>query len=226
MVAKAARGVDQVYHICPNVSPDELSIGKKMISAARASGVKLFVFHSVLHPQVEAMPHHWLKMRVEEALFASGLAYVIVQPAPYMQNILAELSAIRARGVYSVPYSVEAPFSLVDLKDVAEAAAIILSEAGHAGATYELAGPEVLTPSHVASILGRLLGIAVRAEKIPMEVWKEHASNLGQYQIETLASMFAYYDQNGLWGNPRVLKDLIHRTPTTFETLCEVFVRP
>ena len=36
-----------------------------------------------------SMPHHWLKMRVEEKLFASGLPFTILQPAAYMQNVLA-----------------------------------------------------------------------------------------------------------------------------------------
>ena len=216
-VAQAVHGVEEVYHICPNVNPNELAIGKILISAARTAEVKLFVFHSVLHPHVEAMPHHWLKMRVEETLFTSNLPFAILQPGPYMQNILPELGAITDRGVYSVPYSVEAPFSLVDLNDVAEAAAVVLSEASHLGAIYELAGPEILTPNDVASVLGKLLGRDVRAEKMSIDAWKERSSRLGSYQIDALAKMFMYYDQHGLWGNPRVLKDLIRRAPTTLE---------
>ena len=88
-LARAAQGARVIYHICPNVSPDEVTIGRAAIAAARAAGVQHFVYHSVLHPQVEAMPHHWLKMRVEELLFQSGLAYTILQPAAYVQNVLA-----------------------------------------------------------------------------------------------------------------------------------------
>jgi uncharacterized protein YbjT (DUF2867 family) len=216
-VGRAVRGVEGVYHICPNVDPNELSIGNIMISAARAAEVKLFVFHSVLHPQVESMPHHWLKMRVEETLFNSEIPFAIMQPAPYMQNILPELSDIENQGIYSVPYSVEAPFSPVDLSDVAEAAANVLSESASTGGIYELAGPEVLTPRQVASTLERILGRDVRAEKISIDAWKKRASSLGSYQKDTLAKMFEYYDLHGLWGNPRVLKDLIQRQPATFE---------
>ena len=90
-------GVRAVYHICPNMHPDELSIGQAMISAAKNADLTQFVFHSVLHPQVEAMPHHWQKMRVEEALFASGIPFTILQPAAYMQNILVEWKNIYPR---------------------------------------------------------------------------------------------------------------------------------
>src|ERR1700737_772649 len=61
-LSQALRGADAVYHICPNVSPHEIAFGKAMIDAATSAGVQRFVFHSVLHPQIEAMPHHWNKM--------------------------------------------------------------------------------------------------------------------------------------------------------------------
>jgi uncharacterized protein YbjT (DUF2867 family) len=72
-VTQGARGI---YHICPNMSPDEVVIGKLIISAAQEAGVERFVYHSVLHPQTEKMNHHWQKMRVEEMLFESGLRAV------------------------------------------------------------------------------------------------------------------------------------------------------
>src|SRR5579872_7501866 len=61
--ARAAEGAGAIYHICPNVNPDEIVFGRNAIAAARAVGIKRFVYHSVLHPQIEAMPHHWNKMR-------------------------------------------------------------------------------------------------------------------------------------------------------------------
>ena len=223
----AIRGVRAVYHICPNVSPDEIPIGKATISAAQEAGVEQFVFHSVLHPQTEAMTHHWNKLRVEEALFESRLPYVILQPASYMQNVLAGWRAIVEHGVYAVPYSIETRMSMVDLEDVAQAAAVVLTEPSHLGATYELTGPEVLTQTQVAEILSRQLGRSVRAEQVKIEAWTRQAQNsgMGAYQIETLVKMFHYYDRNGFWGNPRALTYLIGRAPTKFETFVERTMR-
>ena len=84
----AAAGAQAIYHICPNVSRDEVAYARAVAAAARAHGVRRFVYHSVLHPQIEAMPHHWQKMRVEEMLFAAGFDLTVLQPAAYMQNIL------------------------------------------------------------------------------------------------------------------------------------------
>ncbi len=224
---RAAQGTRAIYHICPNMHPEEVCIGQTAIAAARASGVEHFVYHSVLHPQVEAMPHHWLKMRMEEQLFQSGLSYTILQPAAYMQNVLSQWERIIEQGVYPVPYAVETRLSMVDLEDVAETAAIILTDPGHEGATYELAGPEALTQTEVAAILSQQLGRPVRAEAVPLETWGKQAreSGLGDYQIETLVKMFRYYERHGFWGNPRVLGWLLGRPPTTFAAFVERVVQ-
>jgi uncharacterized protein YbjT (DUF2867 family) len=128
---EAFKDVHAVYHIPPNVNPDEVVIGKNMIDAAQSAGIEHFVFHSVLQPQIEAMPHHWKKLRVEEALLQSGLPFTILQPTAYMQNILAQWDNIIQRGSYSAPYPEETRLSMVDLEDVAQVAATVLTEAGH-----------------------------------------------------------------------------------------------
>lgn len=220
---RAMQDAQAIYHICPNMHPDEMPIGRAVIAAAQAAGVERIVFHSVLHPQTEAMSHHWNKLRVEEMLFESGLSYTIVQPAPYMQNMLAEWDAILAQDAYRVPYSIDARFSLVDVEDVAAVAAAILSEPDHVGAIYELAGPEALTPAHMAEVMSRVLQKTVRAEHMPIEVWVERARARGMaaYTIDTLVKMFNYYDRFGLWGNPRTLAGLLGRAPTRFEAFLE-----
>jgi len=214
----AARGVQAIYHICPNVHPDEVAVGENVITAAQAAGVERLVYHSVLHPQTEAMPHHWRKLRVEEKLFKSGRAYTILQPAAYMQNVLAYWKQIVEQGVYPVPYSVSARLSMVDLDDVAEAAAIVLTEPGHIGATYELTGPESLSQAEVAAILSQQLGRPVRAQTVPLDEWERKArdSGMSDYAIETLLKMFRYYDSFGLCGNPNILTWLLRRPATTF----------
>jgi uncharacterized protein YbjT (DUF2867 family) len=80
-ISHAIQGARSIYHICPNMSPDEVKIGKLMINSGREAGIAHFVYHSVLHPQTERMNHHWQKLRVEEMIFESGLPFTILQPA-------------------------------------------------------------------------------------------------------------------------------------------------
>lgn len=223
---QAMSGVSAVYFICPNVNPHELEFAKHAIAAAQVAEVSHFVYHSVLHPQVEAMPHHWLKMRVEEQLFKSGLPFTILQPAAYMQNILANWQSIASDGIYSIPYSAETRLNIVDLHDVAQAAATVLLEPGHHNAIYELCGPESLSQYEVAVIMGEKLKRPITVEQIPIEGWQAQAqrSGLGRYQIDTLTKMFAYYDQYGFQGNSNILSWLLKRPPTTFSAFIERFI--
>jgi uncharacterized protein YbjT (DUF2867 family) len=212
----AAAGVAAIYHICPNVSRDEVSYARNVIGAAKAQGVARFVFHSVLHPQIEAMPHHWEKMWVEEMLFASGLEFTILQPTAYMQNILGAWRAVTEQGVFRVPYPVETRLSLVDLDDVAQAAALVLTDESHAGATYELVGTPPLSQIEVAAAISTALRQAVRAEAETIDAWeaRARAGGMADYERTTLAAMFRYYANYGLVGNPNTLRWLIGRAPT------------
>jgi NAD(P)H dehydrogenase (quinone) len=226
-VKRAASGVRAIYHIAPNVSPHETVIGKNVIAAAQSAEVERFVFHSVLHPQVEAMPHHWQKMRVEEALFESGLPFTILQPTAYMQNLLAYWQSICERGVYAVPYPPQTRLSLVDLDDVAEAAAIVLTEPGWLGATLELVGTPPLSQTEVAETLSRHLKRPVQAAAVPLETWEQNARSGGmdEYSLAALKQMFRYYAQHGLVGNPSVLKFVLRRQPTSLDEFVEKTLR-
>lgn len=217
VVEQALQGVRAIYHICPNVSQYEFSIGKTVISAARSSGAEHFVFHSVMHPQTESMPHHWNKLRVEEYLLESGMPFTILQPTAYMQNLLVHWDSMINQGVFPVPYSISARSSLVDLADVAEVAAKVLTEPGHEGATYELVGSPPLSQTEIAEIVSDVVERDVMAKEINVEDWeaRARARGMGQYQITTLKQMFAYYDQFGFLGNPNVLAWLLGRSPTS-----------
>ena len=144
---QATNGIEAMYHICSNMNPAEVEIGRIAIAAAQAAKVKRFVYHSVLHPQTEKMPHHWHKLRVEEMLFESGLDVTILQPAAYMQNVLAGWKKIIEQGVYQIPYPVETKLSMVDLTDVATVAANVLTEAGHQGAIYGIGWTGIFKPN-------------------------------------------------------------------------------
>jgi NAD(P)H dehydrogenase (quinone) len=227
-LSQAVRGASAVYHICPNVSPHELPFAKALVTAAATSGLRRFVYHSVLHPQIEAMPHHWAKLRVEEMLFSSGLDFTILQPTAYMQNALAEWDRMVGDGVYRVPYPVETRLSLVDLDDVAAAAALVLTEDGHSGATYELVGTPPMSQIEIAETFGHALNKPVRAEAESTESWEQRARSAGMdaHQREILIRMFQSYARDGLKGNPNVLGWLLGRPPTPLESFAARMAAP
>lgn len=214
----ACKGVRALYHICPNLHPEEVAICQLALDTASEAGVEHFVYHSVLHPQTSPMPHHWRKLQSEEAIFASGLPFTILQSCAYMQNVLAYWASITGQGVYPVPYALDARLSIVDLRDVAAVAAKVLTEKVHAGAVYELAGPQPLSQTDIAALLAEGLGRPVQAERVEWDDWQADARQrgMGDEAIETLLAMFRYYDRHGLVGNPNVLGWLLGRGPTSF----------
>ena len=227
----ALQDVRAVYHICPNMNPDEVGIGRLVINEARKAGIEHFVYHSVLHPQIEVMNHHWQKLRVEEMLFESGLPFTILQPAPYMQNLSAGWKSIVQDGILRVPYSIESKFSFIDLEDVAEVASIVLTQPNHINVIYELVGTLPMSHAEVAEIFGRVLKRDVRAEKEEIGDWRyraerserslraqsKRALEMSEYALENLVRMFEYYDRWGLAGNLNVLRWVLKREPTSLE---------
>jgi NAD(P)H dehydrogenase (quinone) len=218
-IHSAMEGARAVYHVCPNMSPDELEIGRLVIGEAQKMGITHFVYHSVLHPQTEKMRHHWQKLRVEEMIFESGLPFTILQPAPYMQNLLAGWKSIIEEGVLRVPYSVTSKFSFVDLQDVAEAATVVLTEPGHLNAVYELAGTTAMSHVEVAEVFGQVLNRPVRAERSEYPLRFQFMGD--EYRAENLARMFEYYDRWGLMGNPHIAGWLLKREPASLETFIQ-----
>jgi uncharacterized protein YbjT (DUF2867 family) len=214
---QACDGADALYFIAPNMHPDEPSLARLALDGAKAANVRRFVYHSVLHPQTRTMPHHWAKLQVEESLFASGLAFTILQPCAYMQNTLAYWDAITQAGEFTLPYPVTTAISVVDLADVAQVAAQVLTESGHAGAIYELAGPQALTQVEMAQILADVLNRPVRAREMPLAEWEAGVrGRLDAYAVDSLLAMFRYYARHGFTGNPNALGWLLGREPVTF----------
>lgn len=217
-VRRALEGATRVYHICPVMSDDELGIGRNVIAAAAANGVRHFVFHSLVHSQCDTLLHHRDKRYVEEALIESGLSYTFLKPTMYMQNMLLEWDAITQRGVYRLPYSENARMSLVDLDDVAQAAAVVLMQDGWSGGEFELCSGDNLTRVEMCKVLSGALGRPVHAQTMTIEEWKPiGARTRTPFQVELVARMFAHYDRYGLsGGNARVLQMMLGRAPTSY----------
>ncbi|GGB83436.1 hypothetical protein N798_05195 [Knoellia flava TL1] len=215
----AVAGVDAVYHLAPNVHPDEVGMARRVVEAAAAEGISRFVFHSVLHPDDASMPHHVRKGEAERVVREVLPTATVLRPAAYHQNLVDAALA----GCISVPYSLDTPFTNVDLDDVAEVAWRVLTGHGHEGATHQLAGPERLSVREMASVAGEVLGRPVEAVVVPLREWLEGAgAPLPEQARDDLTAMFRSYDREGLVGDPAALRALLGREPHTWR---EVLMR-
>lgn len=185
-LAVALAGCAAAYVVAPNFHPDEPGYVAHALAACHDADVRRVVYHSVASPYVPAMPHHVGKARAEDLVRRSGLAWTILQPGVYVQNF--DLT----RPV-PVPYDVHARFGFLDLADLGEAAATVLAEDGHAGATYELASRQC----SVAELARDAGTLAERVEVTDAP--------------EGLRAMFVYYDAHGLPAGTLMLRALLGR---------------
>ncbi|GGF53574.1 nucleotide-diphosphate-sugar epimerase [Marmoricola endophyticus] len=186
-LAERLAGCDAAYLIAPNLHPDEPAYVTEALAALTRAGVGRVVYHSVASPYVPQMPHHLGKAVSEDVVRRSGLPWTILQPGAYLQNL--DLGAD-----VEVPYDVDRVFGLADLDEVGEAAATVLVEPGHEGATYELA-------SRIASVRELAEEAGVRAVRV-----EDSAP-------APLSAMFAYYDRHGLPVGTRTLTMLLEGAP-------------
>jgi uncharacterized protein YbjT (DUF2867 family) len=212
----AAVGVDGVFHINPAYAPDEADLGVAMVEAARAVGVRKFVFSGVIHPSISKMSNHAAKRPVEEAIYESGMEFTVLQPTMFMQTLGGSWSAVIESGRLSLPYSKQVKASYVDYRDVAEVAALALTGDDLAYGTFELCAPGMVNRVELAAMMSEALGRTIEAGEPSFEEWARMAGISEGATREGLARMFLHYDQHGFpGGNPLVLRAILGREPRT-----------
>ena len=214
-LAPALRGVDGVYYIAPVYPGDESPrIGRAFVEAAAQAGVRRFVFSSVIHSMITALDNHIQKVPVEEALVNSGLAFTILRPCHFYQNIIRSWRAVLETRVFAEPFSATKRLSWVDYRDVAEIAARALTGDDLRDATFDLCADFGYDRHDVARIISEVLGYTVTAGEKNAEEWLERLPLPDDgYTKGALARMYDYYDKHGLVGNPLVLKAVLGREP-------------
>lgn len=221
LISRAVKDVATIYHVCPGIQPLERQIGFAWINAAKAAGVGHFVFSSVLHAILDDLVQHEIKRTIEAHLLSSGLEYTILQPTIYMapRRFMPALAA----GELKVGWSPERMQSLVDIGDVTDVAAAVLTGGdAHKGATYELAGPGRYTAHDMAAAIAVVLGRPVAIREVDAETYLAGLfghRDLGEipYEVSVARSLRARYSSHDFIGNPNVLTWLLGRKPKTFE---------
>src|ERR1700684_2710745 len=155
-VEKAMDGVDKLY-LLNSVSPDELTQGLIAYDLAKKLKLRHVVYHSVFRVEhFKDVPHFASKLAIENALREFDVPFTIIRPNYFSQNDATLKDALTKAGLYPMPLG-QVGVSAVDIRDIAEAAAMVLTSDGHTGETYNLNGPGVLSGPKAASIWSKLL---------------------------------------------------------------------
>jgi uncharacterized protein YbjT (DUF2867 family) len=213
-LASATKGVGGVFHIGPAFLADEAQLGLNMIEAAKRAGVRRFVFSSVIQPTSMRLANHASKIPVEDAIFASGMEYVVLQPANFFQNIAPAWSSVVRNGVFGEPFSKSSRIGRVDYRDVAEAVGIAFAEDRLTYGTFELCAG-LMNREDIVAAMSDVLGRTIEAAEPAFEQWFEATgASMGDEQLQVMKRLFAYYAESPLGGNSLTLRAILQREPT------------
>ncbi|MGW5263829.1 NAD(P)H-binding protein [Microbispora sp. NPDC004025] len=147
-------GADALFLLVAGQDP------RAILDAARAGGVRRVVLLSSqgagTRPEFYRHPAAF-----EDAVRRSGLEWTILRPGGFHSNAYAWAESVRAGRTVAAPFG-DVGLPTVDPGDIAEVAAAVLREDGHAGRVYELTGPAPTTPRERAAAIGDALGEPVR----------------------------------------------------------------
>jgi uncharacterized protein YbjT (DUF2867 family) len=219
-VRRVFNGVDAVFLLNP-VSQTEASEALMAITAMRLAGVTRVVYVSVHHVTgAPWLPHFGSKIGVEAALKGSGMASTILRPNNFFQNDYWFKDVLLQYGVYPQPIG-SVGLSRVDVRDIADAAAVALTEDGHGGETYDLVGPDVVTGESTAKTWSEALGKPIAYAGDDLEAWEKVQLNyLPDWMVFDFGEMYRHFQQQGLKATPEAIDRqtrLIGHAPRSFK---------
>ncbi|QFU90005.1 NAD(P)H-binding protein [Amycolatopsis sp. YIM 10] len=219
-VIQATRGVDTLFWVSPPGTGDDpvdayARLGANAARAVRENGIA----HTVFQSSIGAEKRHGVGeidglARTEEQLNDTGAAVTHLRCGYFFSNLLGDVESLRA-GVLRTPWPLDHSMPWVDPRDIGEVAAARLLAANWQGTRVQAVhGPEDLTFTQVAEILGGVLGHEVKPEQLSDDEFRSVLTSVGlpAAQVDGIAGMSA-----GLTGDfvPEDERSVLTTTPTT-----------
>ncbi|HCB1739073.1 MAG: SDR family oxidoreductase [Citrobacter sp.] len=211
----ALQGIDKLLLISSSEVGQRAPQHRNVINAAKAAHVKFIAYTSLLHADRSPLGLADEHVATEKMLAESGIAYALLRNGWYTENYLASAPAALEHGVF-IGAAGEGKIASATRADYAAAAARVISEDGHAGKIYELAGDEGWTLSQLAAELAKQSGKKVVYQNLNEADFAAALKGVGL--PAGLADMLADSDvgasKGGLFDDSHTLSKLIGR-PTT-----------
>lgn len=211
----ALQGIDKLLLISSSEVGQRAPQHRNVINAAKAAHVKFIAYTSLLHADRSPLGLADEHVATEKMLAESGIAYALLRNGWYTENYLASAPAALEHGVF-IGTAGEGKIASATRADYAAAAARVISEDGHAGKIYELAGDAGWTLSQLAAELAKQSGKKVVYQNLSEADFAAALKSVGL--PAGLADMLADSDvgasKGGLFDDSHTLSKLIGR-PTT-----------
>lgn len=212
----ALKGVEKLLLISSSEVGQRATQHQNVINAAKAAGVTLIAYTSLLHADNSPLGLHVEHVATEKALATSGIPYALLRNGWYTENYLASAPPALEHGVF-IGAAGEGKIASATRADYAAAAAKVVSEEGHAGKVYELAGDSAWTLSELAAELSKQSGKPVVYQNMSEADFAAALKSVGL--PAGLADMLADSDvgasKGGLFDDSHTLSKLIGRATTS-----------
>ncbi|MFJ9772327.1 SDR family oxidoreductase [Kitasatospora sp. NPDC101157] len=168
-LAPVLRGAEALFLLLSGDLHSQAARPADLIGEAAAAGVRRVVLLSTQGVVTRPFGATRIAMRgLEDVLRDSGLEWAILRPGGFASNALWWAESVRAQRLVAAPFG-DVGVPVIDPADIAEVAAACLLDDRHAGAAYELTGPEVITPRQQAEALAAALGSPVAFHELTRE---------------------------------------------------------
>ena len=212
---QALTGVEKLLLISSSEVGQRAVQHRNVIEAAKAAGVKLIAYTSVLHADTSPLGLAEEHVATEKMLQDSGIPFVLLRNGWYTENYIASVPPALQHGVF-IGSAGEGKIASASRADYAAAAAKVMTLDNQAGKVYELAGDRGWTLAELAAEVSKQSGKTIVYQNLAEADFK--AALLGAGLSEGLAAMLANSDigasKGGLFDDSHQLSQLTGR-PTT-----------
>ncbi len=209
----AFAGVERLLFISSSAMEGRVTQHRNVVEAARAAGVSLIAYTSILHADRSPLSLAEDHRQTEALLARSGVPFVLLRNSWYTENYMASLPAALAHDALLGAAGEGRIASAARADYAAAAAAVLVSETEQAGRTYELAGDTAYTLAELAAEVSRQTGLAISYKNLPEADFK--AALLGAGLPPGLAALLSDSDagaaKGALFDDSRDLSRLIGR---------------
>lgn len=210
----ALAGATAVYVVAP---PDPAA-AEPFVKQATAAGVERFV--ALSGRGMDQVPDDLFQhmAATERAVRESGVAWTILRPNNFNQNFDEDLwYAPLMAGRLALPMG-DVPEPFVDVRDIAEVAAKVLTSDGHHGRVYDLSGPRALTFAEAVATIASAAGREMRYEEVTPEQYRASllAEGLPEEAADELGMMFAAMRAGHLARPADGVRQVLGRDPIDF----------
>jgi uncharacterized protein YbjT (DUF2867 family) len=215
-IRPALQGVEKVFLVGPPVR--ELpALEANLVKEVRAAGRQHIVKLSALGDRQSVFPSGHRDS--EENIEASGLPYTFLRPNGFMQNLVNyDAGTIRSQNAF---YGCQGngAVSVVDIRDIAAVAVIVLAATGHEGKSYSLTGGEALTNGQVADKISRVAGRKISYVDLPLAEFKKALLTAGmpEWSADALLDLQRLYREGKASPVSDDVERLTGRKPIIFD---------